>query len=88
MQDTTDTPFFHHVATLVELHEAAEVGRSSTRTTSTCCAASWSRPPAFFGYGNSADCIKRTTTIRTASLYKRMIDLMSHGKYSLYEPGR
>ena len=67
--------------------EAAQIGQSYTRTTSTCCARFWRRPPAFLGYDNFSECIKtRRQTTRTASCTQRLINLLSHGDYSLYEP--
>ena len=50
----SDTPFFHHVASLRRAARGGRSRASSTRTTSTCCGASWRRRPAFFGYGQFA----------------------------------
>ena len=86
LQTTGDTPFFHHVAALAELYEAARDRAGCTRTTSTCCAASWRRPPAFIGYDNFSACIKRDDDDADGRLYTRVINLLSHGNYSLYEP--
>ena len=40
----------------------------------------------FFGYERWDECIKPEDGDLNGTLYKRVIDLMSHGDYSLYEP--
>jgi hypothetical protein len=40
----------------------------------------------FFGYGKWDECIKAEADDPNQTVYKRVIDLMSHGDYSLYEP--
>ena len=40
----------------------------------------------FFGLEDWKICINATDDDPDKTLYKRMIDLMSHGDYSLYEP--
>jgi len=40
----------------------------------------------FFGYEKWDDCIKPEDDDPNQTVYKRVIDLMSHGDYSLYEP--
>ncbi len=40
----------------------------------------------FFGYQKWDECIKPEADDPNGTVYKRMIDLMSHGDYSLYEP--
>jgi hypothetical protein len=39
----------------------------------------------FFGYDGWEECIKPEGDDPNQALYKRVIDLMSHGDYSLYE---
>ena len=41
---------------------------------------------SFFGYPKWEECIKPEADDPNHSGYKRVIDLMSHGDYSLYEP--
>ena len=41
---------------------------------------------SFFGLDDWKACIVATDDDSDKMLYKRMIDLMSHGDYSLYEP--
>ena len=40
----------------------------------------------FFGYAKWDECIKAEDNDPNQTIYKRVIDLMSHGDYSLYEP--
>src|SRR6185436_12596456 len=40
----------------------------------------------FLGYAKWEECIRPEAEDPNQSLYKRVIDLMSHGDYSLYEP--
>lgn len=82
LRATDDTPFFHHVAMLSELQQAALTGklyayhfnvlRSILEKTAT-----------FFGFKNFADCIHG---VNDEELYARALNLLSHGKYSVYEP--
>jgi hypothetical protein len=79
---TDDTPFFHHVAMLNELQKAVDSGklyayhfnmlRNVLEKTST-----------FFGFKDFSDCIEG---IEDENLYSRALNLLSHGKYSIYEP--
>ena len=86
-RDTGDTPFFHHVAALVELARGgAKSGELYTHHFNMLRAimektASFHRLRATLPSASSA-----TTTTRTAMLHKRLINLLSHGNYSLYEP--
>ncbi len=82
LKTTDDTPFFHHVAMLHELQKAVESGklyayhfnmlRNVLEKTST-----------FFGFKDFSDCIKG---IEDENLYARALNLLSHGRYSIYEP--
>ena len=40
----------------------------------------------FHGYGHFSACIKKDPNDAEGILHQRFIDLLSHGKYSLYEP--
>lgn len=79
---TDDTPFFHHVAMLDELQKAVTTNklyayhfnmlRNILEKTAT-----------FFGYKDFSDCL---SGIEDEDLYSRALNLLSHGRYSLYEP--
>ncbi|GIZ15214.1 AAA family ATPase [Capnocytophaga catalasegens] len=82
LQETNDTPFFHHIATINELKKVAEsntiytyhfnILRSILEKTAT-----------FFGYDKIDKCI---TGLEDEILFERALNLFSHGKYSVYEP--
>jgi hypothetical protein len=85
LRDTGNTPFFHHVAALRELCEAADSGRLRTyhfnmmRTI-------MEKTASFHGYRNFADCIQPDEDDPDRTMYARVINIMNHGNYSLYEP--
>ncbi|HEY0024706.1 MAG TPA: AAA family ATPase [Longimicrobium sp.] len=80
-----DTPQFYHVAALAELWEAAAAGTVSTYHFNVL--RSILEKTAFFhGYGHFSRCIKRDDDDADGVLHQRYVDLLSHGKYSMYEP--
>lgn len=82
---TNSTPFFHHVALLEELHKASQSGvlytyhfnilRSILEKTAT-----------FHGFKNFSACIKKRKDDPDGILHSRIINILSHGDYSLFEP--
>jgi hypothetical protein len=83
--DTGDTPFFHHVACLMELHEAARSGHIFTYHFNMLRVIA-EKTASFLGYDKFVDCIKKDENDRDGVLHNRLLNLLSHGKYSLYEP--
>ena len=81
----SDTPFFHHVSSLVELYEAAQSDKIYTHHFNTLRSV-LEKTAVFHGYGHFSACIKKDPKDPDGILYQRFIDLLSHGKYSLYEP--
>lgn len=81
----SDTPFFHHVASLVELYEAAQNDKIYTYHFNTLRSV-LEKAAVFHGYGHFSACIKKDPRDAEGILHQRFIDLLSHGKYSLYEP--
>lgn len=85
LQSTDDTPQFYHVAMLKELQKAAESGdlytyhfnilRNLLEKTAT-----------FHGFSNFSDCIKQKDDDVDGVVHARIINLLSHGNYSLFEP--
>jgi hypothetical protein len=85
LRNTGDTPQFHHVALLKELHKASESGvlytyhfnilRNILEKTAT-----------FHGFNGFSHCIKQDADDEDGVLYGRIINVMSHGNYSLFEP--
>lgn len=81
----SDTPFFHHVSALVELYRAAQSDKIHTHHFNTLRSV-LEKTAVFHGYGHFSACIKKDSTDADGILHQRFIDLLSHGKYSLYEP--
>jgi energy-coupling factor transporter ATP-binding protein EcfA2 len=81
----SDTPFFHHVAALVQLYEAAQSENIYTHHFNTLRSI-LEKTAVFHGYGHFSSCIKKDANDADGILYQRFVDLLSHGKYSLYEP--
>lgn len=85
VRNTEATPFFHHVAALIELYETDQNGALDTYHFNTLRAIA-EKTASFLGYGNFADCIKRDADDLEGRLQARLLNLLSHGGYSLYEP--
>lgn len=81
----SDTPFFHHVSSLVELYEAAQNDKIYTHHFNTLRSV-LEKTAVFHGYGHFSARIKKDPNDADGILHQRFIDLLSHGKYSLYEP--
>ena len=82
LQSTTDTPFFHHISTLTELHEAIEKDKLYTYHFN-MLRGILEKTAIFFGSDDFSYCING---IDDEILYARVLNLLSHGKYSVYEP--
>lgn len=80
-----DTPQFYHVAALADLWQVAQSGHASTfhfnilRTV-------LEKTALFLGYTHFSKCIKLADGDADGILHQRFVDLLSHGKYSMYEP--
>ena len=85
LHETDSTPFLYHLASLVELHEALESGALYTHHFNMLRRV-MEQTACFFGYAKWEECIKPEADDPSGTVYKRIIDLMSHGDYSLYEP--
>ena len=80
-----DTPAFHHVAALVELDKIAR-GKTIRTHHFNMLRAVLEKTALFHGYTHFGACIKRDPADADGILHQRFVDLLSHGKYSLYEP--
>jgi hypothetical protein len=84
-QFTGDTPSFHHIAALQELTSIAQEEAIHTyhfnqlRTI-------MEKTALFHGYTHFGKCIKVDNNDAEGILHQRFVDLLSHGKYSLFEP--
>jgi wobble nucleotide-excising tRNase len=72
-----DTPFFHHVAALAQLYEADRSGQLFTHHFNMLRSV-LETTASFHGYRDAAD--------EDGVLHTRLINILSHGNYSLYEP--
>lgn len=82
LRKTNDTPYFHHVATLSELKQVKESGRINTYHFN-MMRSIMEKTATFFGFDDFGKCIHG---IEDDVLYDRALNLLSHGKYSIYEP--
>lgn len=85
VRETDSTPFLYHLASLVELHEAQKTGAIFTHHFNMMRRV-MEQTACFFGYAKWDECIKPEADDPNGTVYKRVIDLMSHGDYSFYEP--
>jgi hypothetical protein len=83
LQKTDDTPFFHHVAILSELNQVAETGNINTYHFNSLRSI-LEKTATFFGLEDFGKCIYGID--KDDILYERALNLLSHGKYSIYEP--
>ncbi len=78
-----DTPYFQHISLMQELHNAAQSGQLYTyhfnilRTI-------LEKTAMFHGHSHFSACLANSSD--EASLHARLVNIMSHGKYSLYDP--
>jgi len=79
------TPFFHHVALLDMLHKAIESGDLYTYHF-TILRSILEKTATFHGFNNFSACIKRQKNDPDGVLHARIINILSHGNYSLFEP--
>lgn len=85
LRDTGNTPRFHHVASLRELCEVAESGELRTHHFN-MLRSIMEKTASFHGYRNFADCIQPGEDDPDKTMYTRVINIMTHGNYSLFEP--
>lgn len=87
LSETDSTPFLYHLSSLVELHQAIQSGALYTHHFNMLRRV-MEQTACFFGYAKWEECIKPAPEADDPNQtgYKRVIDLMSHGDYSLYEP--
>ncbi len=85
LRDTGATPFFHHVAALAELYEAERSGKIYTHHFN-MLRAIMEKTASFHGHANFSACIKQGEDDIDGVLHTRIVNLLSHGNYSIYEP--
>lgn len=82
---TKDTPFFHHIALLKQLHEAAESDNLYTYHFN-ILRNILEKTAIFHGFKHFSACIKKELDDPDGVVYARMVNVLSHGNYSLFEP--
>jgi hypothetical protein len=85
VRETDSTPFLYHLSCLVQMHQAVRTGELYTHHFNMLRRV-MEQTACFLGYERWDQCIKQEDGDPNATGYKRVIDLMSHGDYSLYEP--
>ncbi len=85
LRDTRDTPRFYHIAMLKELNKIVETGEIYTYHF-TILRSLLEKTATFHGFNNFSDCIKKDKDDFDGIIHTRIINLLSHGNYSLFEP--
>jgi len=80
-----DTPFFHHVVLLQQLKAASDSGKLYTYHFNVMRNL-LEKTAAFHGYDKFYDCIKLGDSEVEVGIHNRMVNLLSHGGYSIFEP--
>ena len=84
-QQKGDTPSFHHVAALAELHRVSQ-GNTIYTYHFNMLRVILEKTALFHGHGHFSACIKRDQDDAEGILHQRFVDLLSHGKYEVFEP--
>lgn len=82
---TGATPFFQHVALLAELYKADQSGELYTYHFNMLRSV-LEKSASFHGFSNFSACIAPEADDPDGILHARMINILSHGNYSLFEP--
>lgn len=82
LRATDDTPFFHHVSMLAELQKASHGGTLYTYHFN-MLRSILEKTATFFGRDDFSACIHG---LDDADLFSRALNLLSHGKYDIYQP--
>lgn len=85
LKDLSDTPFYYHVSIVKELNTAVEDNKLYTYHFS-MLRDLLEKTAAFHGFEKFGDCLKKFENDPDEVLFSRMINIMSHGNYSVFEP--
>ena len=85
LKKTGDTPFFYHVAMLAELKKAAAKDKLYTYHFN-MLRIILEKTANFHGHTKFSHCIREDDDDSDGTLHARLINILSHGNYSLYEP--
>ncbi|MCI8725216.1 MAG: AAA family ATPase [Hungatella sp.] len=84
LKDTSKTPFFHHIALLKELKEASDSGRLYTYHFN-ILRNILEKTASFHGYAHFSSCLRKGDD-ENSLVYTRIVNLLSHGNYNVFEP--
>lgn len=82
---TGDTPFFHHLTLLQEIWRAKETGQIYTHHFN-ALRSLLEKSSIFHGHKKFTVCIKQQDDDPDDTLYGRLVNILSHGNYSFYDP--
>ena len=82
---TGDTPFFHHLTLLQEIWRAKETGAIYTHHFN-ALRSLLEKSSIFHGHKKFSVCIKQQADDPDDTLYGRLVNILSHGNYSFYDP--
>lgn len=82
---TGDTPFFHHLTLLQEIWRAKETGEIYTHHFN-ALRSLLEKSSIFHGHKRFTVCIKQQDDDQDDTLYGRLVNILSHGNYSFYDP--
>lgn len=85
LNDIKDTPFFHHVSLIKELKYVVENGTLYTYHFN-ILRNILEKTAAFHGFNRFDACIKQADDDPDAVIHTRIINILSHGNYSLFDP--
>jgi hypothetical protein len=85
LRGTGHTPFFQHVANLAELEQAQKADKLYTHHFN-ILRSILEKTASFHGYEHFSACIRLADDDSERTLHTRVVNIMSHGNYSLYEP--
>lgn len=82
LRATVDTPYFHHVATLAEMKKAVANGKLYTYHFNALRSV-LEKIASLVGHEDLRICL---SGLADEALYNRALNLLSHGKYSIFDP--
>lgn len=85
LRQTGDTPFYQHVAVIAELKRVAETGELFTYHFNMLRAV-LEKTASYHGFKGFSACIVPAADDPDGILHTRLINVLSHGNYSLFEP--
>lgn len=84
LKDIKDTPFFHHIVLFAELKKAIDSDKLYTYHFN-MLRNLLEKTAAFHGFDKFSDCMRKWEDDPDEIIYNRVINIMSHGNYSLFD---